>query len=98
MADCRIVYNGVTNALTAIQTSSKGYLDAGNEFISAFTNAINEMEGEAKDALDTLIKGQVTQFVTEGIPKALDGMHELLNENLNNFVKVDSDIANSIKP
>jgi hypothetical protein len=97
MADCRIVYNGVTSALEAINTSSGDYKKAGDQFIEDFTSAINEMEGEAKDALASLIQGQVTQFVTEGIPKALDGMHELLQGNLDNFVKVDDDIAASIR-
>jgi hypothetical protein len=96
MADCRIVYAGMTTALEAIATSSTNYREAGEEFIANFKSAINEMEGEAKDELLSFIEGKVNQFTVEDIPGALDNMRGLLEVNLNNFVQVDSQIASSI--
>lgn len=51
MADCRIVNEKVAASVTAIQNLAKEYATAGTDFETAFTNAIAEMEGDAKDAM-----------------------------------------------
>lgn len=96
MAACRIVYQPVTQAIEAIGTSAKNYRTAGDSFVSAFNSAIAGMEGAAKDALETFFKNNIQPFVTDSLPSTVEGMQTLLQSNLDNFVEVDQQLANSI--
>lgn len=96
MAGCRIVNQGVIDAIEAIAQSSRDYKSAGEDFIRNLNAAINEMEGAAKDALKTFIDNDVNQFVAIDLPAALEGMSKLLEGNRENFENVDAQIAASI--
>ena len=96
MAACRIVYQPVFDAVDAISKAKEKYDSAASDFISAFHTAISEMEGAAKDALLSFFDKDITQFVQTDLPGAVDGMRSLLQANLDNFVDVDQQIANSI--
>ena len=96
MAGCRIVNESVTNAVMEINGISKSYKDAGDALISALTSAIADMEGEAKDAFQTLIDGDIKSFVSENLPEAVKGMADLLEQNRQQFEDVDAKIAESI--
>ena len=96
MAGCRIVNEAVANAVMEINGISKSYKDAGDALISALTSAIADMEGEAEDAFQTLIDGDIKSFVSESLPEAVKGMADLLEQNRQQFEDVDAKIAESI--
>lgn len=96
MAGCRIVNAQVVTAVESISKCSVDYKTAGENFVTEFSSAIAEMEGAAKDALKTLIDGDVKTFVETDLPTAVDGMSKLLEGNRDNFEKVDKQLADSI--
>lgn len=100
MADCKIVNQAVLDTVEKIEGLAKEYAQAGTAFETAFKNAISEMEGESKDALVELFDKSYKTFVTsesEGLPAMINGMAKLLESNRENFEKVDSQIAESIR-
>lgn len=96
MAGCRIVNESVTSAVTELNSLSTAYQDAGDTLISSLTSALADMEGEAKDALQTLIDGDIKSFVAESVAAAVKGMADLLEQNRQQFEDVDAQIAASI--
>ncbi len=96
MAGCRIVNQGVLDAISDIEKSKTSYEEAGQTLITSLTNAISEMEGATKDALQTLIDGDIKTFVETDLPSAIEGMATLLEANRQNFEDVDQQIASNI--
>lgn len=96
MAGCRIVNDEVATSVENIKDISTQYKTLGTNFITDLNNAIAEMEGEAKDALQNFINTDVKTFVEESLPSAVEGMSTLLEANRSNFVEVDQQIADSI--
>lgn len=96
MAGCRIVDQSVTQAIETVQSIKSSYETAGKSFIESLNNAILEMEGETKDALNTYINNAVNDFVTVQLAAALDGMANLLEANRENFETLDRQIAENI--
>ena len=96
MAACKVVYQSVVDTVDAIAKAKEKYDSAAGDFISAFHTAISEMEGASKDALLAYFDKDITQFVQTDLPSAIEGMRALLQANLDNFVDVDLQIANSI--
>ncbi|EWM52150.1 hypothetical protein [Ruminococcus flavefaciens] len=96
MAGCRIVNEAVVSAVSEINNISSAYQDAGDALISGLTSALADMEGEAKDALQTLIDGDIKSFVAESLSAAVKGMADLLEQNREQFENVDAQIAASI--
>jgi predicted oxidoreductase len=96
MASCRIVNASVAQAVETIAQISKDYQNAGDTFIKDLNAAISEMEGAAKDALKAFIDKDTHDFVADQLPKAIDGMSQLLEGNRKNFEDVDAQIASSI--
>lgn len=91
MAGCRIVNEGVSSAVEAINGYATSYRTAGETLITSLSSAIADMEGAAKDAFKTLIDGDINNFVATDLPGAIEGMASLLEANRDNFEKVDSD-------
>jgi uncharacterized protein YukE len=96
MAGCRIVNESVSSAVMELNGLSTSYQDAGDTLISSLTSALADMEGEAKDALQTLIDGDIKSFVAESVSSAVKGMADLLEQNRQQFEDVDAQIAASI--
>lgn len=104
MADCKVVNEKMASAISNIGGSTQGsyegiaksYQDAGTAFMEALKAAISEMEGATRDALNTFFEKDVQPFVTEDIPRAINGMSVLLEANRQNFEDVDAKIAESI--
>ena len=88
MAGCRIVNEGVSSAVEAINGYATSYRTAGETLITSLSSAIADMEGAAKDAFKTLIDGDINNFVATDLP--------LLEANRDNFEKVDQQIADNI--
>lgn len=100
MADCRIVNAEVEATVTTINDLFGKYKDAGDNFKTAFMDAIKEMEGDAKDAMEELFKESYEEFVTSdenGLPAMIKGLATLLEGNRKNFEDVDKQIADSIR-
>lgn len=100
MADCRIVDQAVKDAVKSINDLADKYETAGNNFKTAFMAAIEEMEGDAKDAMEELFKDSYEEFVTsteKGLPAMIKGLASLLEGNRQNFEDVDKQIADSIR-
>ncbi|MCL2808204.1 MAG: hypothetical protein FWD27_08675 [Coriobacteriia bacterium] len=96
MAGCRIVNESVATAVSDIETTSRDFKTAGDDFITSLKNAISEMEGETKDALVKFIDSDVNKFVVEDLPSAIKSMSEVLEANRTNFVDTDKGIADNI--
>ncbi len=96
MAACRIVNAAAAKAVSELKGYSEEYKTAADTFVTAFTSAIADMEGEAKDALEAFFTKDVRPLVTEDIPGAVEGMSQLLEANRSNFEAVDKQIADSI--
>ncbi len=96
MADCRIVYAEVYNAVEDIGKAKSSYETAATKFIESFHNAIKDMEGATKDALLDFFDNDVIQFIETDLPSAVNGLQQLLKANLDNFVDVDKQIADCI--
>ena len=95
MAGCRIVNDAVATSVENIKDISTQYKTLGTNFITDLNNAIAEMEGEAKDALQNFINTDVKTFVEERLPSAVEGMSTLLEANRSNLVEGDQQIADS---
>lgn len=96
MAGCRIVNASVLEAVETIAKISADYQSAGENFIKEFNSAISEMEGAAKEALEAFVNKDVNTFTADQLPKAIQGMSDLLEGNRSNFEEVDAQIAASI--
>ena len=100
MADCKIVNQKVIDTVTNIKGFAKEYGDAGTAFETAFTKAIEDMQGDAKDAMLDLFNNSYKDFVTsfeKGLPAMIEGLADLLEGNRSNFENVDNQIAQSIR-
>ena len=86
----------MATSVADIKDISTQYQTLGTNFIKDLNNAIAEMEGEAKDALQNFINTDVKTFGEESLPSAVEGMSTLLEANRSNFVEVDQQIADSI--
>lgn len=62
MAGCRIVNEGVSSAVEAINGYATSYRTAGETLITSLSSAIADMEGAAKDAFKTLIDGDINNL------------------------------------
>lgn len=96
MAGCRIVNESVVSAVQEMNNISQAYQQAGETLISALTSAIADMEGEAKDAFQALIDGDIKTFVEESLPEAVKGMSDLLEQNRQQFESMDAQLGASI--
>ena len=74
MAGCRIVNEGVSSAVEAINGYATSYRTAGETLITSLSSAIADMEGAAKDAFKTLIDGDINNFVATDLPGAIEGI------------------------
>ncbi len=100
MADCTIKNSALTTAIENIDKLKAKYKTEGDTFVTAFHNAIADMEGDAKDALLELFDKSYKDFVQSeenGIPAMIGGLSSLLEGNRSNFETVDSKIAASIR-
>ena len=97
MASCRVVKSSMDQTVTNLNNYSKQYEEAGSTFVTAFKNAIADMEGAAKDALLEFFETKVEGFVSKDLPGAISGLSSLLAANLQNFDDVDAKLAQSIK-
>lgn len=104
MADCKIVNQAVSSCVTKISSLATEYATAGDALVTAFTNAISEAEGDAKDALLELFEQSYKPFVAGGtgddassVESMVKSLSDLLEGNRTNFIDVDSKIAESIR-
>ena len=98
MAAEKIVYNyaemqKVVDTINGIATS---YKNAGDKFNTAFTDAVKGWEGQSKDRMMKLINGDVNTMLTKDIVSYIEGLATLLQENITQMQKADTQIANSI--
>ncbi len=97
MAGCRVVKESMDTSVANILQSSNDYEEAAKTFVKDFRDAIEPMEGEAKDALLEFFEANIEGLVTNDIPGAVKGLSELLKANAKNFDDVDAQLAASIR-
>lgn len=99
--DCKIVNTPVKEAADKIKGDIYGkFLTAGTTFVTAFTNAIADMKGEAKDELEAFFNESYKDLVSSeesGIPAMIKGLGDLLETNRSQFASTDHNIAAKIK-
>ncbi|HCJ41282.1 hypothetical protein [uncultured Ruminococcus sp.] len=99
--DCMIKNAEVKDAANTIKTTIKEeFATAGTTFITAFNNAIADMKGESKDALEEFFQNSYVDLVSsedKGIPAMVKGFGDLIDSNRTQFASVDHSIAESIK-
>ena len=97
MAGCRVVKASMDSSVKNLNDFGGQYKDAGDAFVKAFKAAIEEMEGDSKDALEEFFNTNVEGFVTTDLPGAVNGLASLLEANATNFDDTDAKIAASIR-
>ena len=99
--DCMIKNAEVKDAANTIKTTIKDeFATAGTTFITSFNNAIADMKGESKDALEEFFQNSYVDLVSsedKGIPAMVKGFGDLIDSNRTQFASVDHSIAESIK-
>ena len=97
MAGCRVVKASMDESVEHLNGFGQQYKDAGDTFVTAFKAAIEEMEGDSKDALEEFFTTNVEGFVKTDLPGAVTGLASLLKANATNFDDTDAQIAASIR-
>ena len=100
MADCTIKNAALEDAVKSINEIKNKYKTEGETFVTAFHNAIAEMQGESKDALLEMFDKNYKDFVQSeeaGLSGMIGGLASLLEGNRSNFETVDAKIAASIR-
>lgn len=97
MAGCRVVKASMDASVQNLNGFGNDYKDAGDAFVAAFKAAIEDMEGDSKDALEEFFTTNVEGFVTSDLPGAVKGLASLLEANATNFDDTDAQIAASIR-
>ncbi len=97
MAGCRVVKASMDQSVQNLNQYASEYEEAAATFAAAFKAAIEEMEGDAKDALLEFFTTNIEGFVTKDLPDAVKGLAALLAANAQNFDDVDAQIAASIR-
>ena len=97
MAGCRVVKASMDASVKNLNDFGTKYEDAGTTFVTAFKAAIEDMEGDSKDALEEFFNTNIEGFVTTDLPGAVRGLASLLEANGTNFDATDAQIAASIR-
>lgn len=97
MAGCRVVKASMDQSVTNLNNYSTQYTEEATKFVAAFKAAIEEMEGDSKDALLEFFTTNIEGFVTKDLPGAISGLSSLLSANAQNFDDTDAQLAASIR-
>lgn len=97
MAGCRVVKASMDQSVTNLNGYATQYTEAATIFVTAFKAAIEEMEGDSKDALLEFFTENIEGFVTTDLPGAITGLASLLKANAQNFDDTDAQLAASIR-
>lgn len=99
--DCKIVNKTIEDAAKNIKGTIKGdFKSAGDTFVTDFTDAIENMKGEAKEELEAFFNEAYKDLVSseeKGIPGMIQGLGDLLESNRTQFASTDHNIAAKIK-
>lgn len=98
--DCKIENQPILDAVTAINNVYNDLTKAGEKFVSGFTGAIKDMQGEAKDELESFFNTaykDLAQDKEKGIPAMVKGLADLLEVNRQQFAQTDHNIAQKIQ-
>ena len=99
--DCKIVNEPVKAAAEKISGEiTRQFKEAGDTFVTSFTNAIADMKGEAKDELEAFFNSSYKDLVSSeesGLPAMVKGLGDLLEVNRTQFAATDHSIAENIK-
>jgi len=97
MSDMRFNYTAMSNVSTKITGEiTQAYITAGNKLVDDFVTAVSGWEGESKEKFEALIQGAVKEYLTVSIPKALEALAKLLDENAKQMHDADIQIAEQI--
>ena len=96
MADIVFNYEKMRETANTIRDIATRYQSAASTLESDFTNAVSSWEGESHDKMVQFISGAVMEYTRETVPKLLNALAELLDENANQMEKADADIGASI--
>ena len=72
------------------------YQQIGKDFNTNFNAAIAAWEGASKDKMKSLIDGDINALLTKSIPSYIDGLANLLKQNMDQMKSADDQIANNI--
>ncbi len=100
-AICSVSKDGSTAGYSGL---AKSFQDAGNEFITNLTTALNTFEGATKDALmekkigavGSEVEGTLAYFVSTQIPDLIKGLASLLEGNRSTIEESDQKLADAI--
>lgn len=96
MADIVFRYTEMRQTATNIRNIATQYKSAGDAFERDFVNAVSDWEGESHDALVKFISGPTLEYMSVTIPKLLEALAQLLEDNAAQMEKADQEIAANI--
>ncbi|MGN0537452.1 MAG: WXG100 family type VII secretion target [Acutalibacteraceae bacterium] len=96
MADIVFRYPEMGKAVSDIQTLATQYSTIAKDFEQEFLAAIASWEGDSKDKMQAFINGAVMNYMDTTISKLLNGFAELLQANIDQMSKADTEIASNI--
>lgn len=88
-------YERMTTSVANIQKIAESYSTAANTFKSSFETAISGWSGDSKDKMATFVNETVMNYLTN-IQKSVNGLSELLQNNINNMQEADKQLSDSI--
>lgn len=89
-------FDQMRSTANEIRKIGEKYGSAANEFSSDFVNATKDWEGASKEKMTAFITGSVHEYLNATVPRVLDALAELLENNANEMEKADQQIADAI--
>ena len=96
MADIVFRYVEMRQAAEDIRSIAGRYQSASTSFEKDFIASIANWEGETKEAIQKFISGPVADYTGVTVPKLLEALASLLDENANQMENADHQIAENI--
>ena len=96
MADFTYRYGTMAQAVSDLNAIAGRYLTAANTFETDFNAAISGWEGESKESMQKFISGPVMEYIRDTVPKLVEAMASLLEDNARIMQDADRQIAENI--
>lgn len=96
MADIVFKYPEMKQAVSDIADIAERYKTAASKFQTDFSSATSTWEGDSKDKMQSFIQGAVNEYLEKTLVDLVNGLSQLLQQNIDAMEKADSTIAENI--
>ena len=96
MADIVFRYEQMRSVVNNLRDLALQYQNAAQRFESDFSSAVSNWEGDSKAALLSFIQGSVNEYISNSVPRVVNGQADLLEANVNTMEEADRQISENI--